>query len=254
MRSKRSALVAVALAWSALILGIVVVAPISSGASAIPKSATVSGVPAVGTLFTLGKNDTLGSHFCTASVVSSPAGDLVLTAAHCVTGRASGSFVFVPEYHNGRAPYGVWTVSKVIVDSAWTRSQNVGDDFAFLLVHRPGTARTIQSITGAEQIGIDLPPGLPLKVVGYPDSANSPISCQSPMLLLSSSQLQFDCDGYTDGTSGSPLIVDFNSATGTGMVVGVIGGFEQGGYSPSVSYAARFESNMTALYRMAVVI
>src|ERR1700731_2819824 len=41
-----------------------------------------SGQPAVGALFTTSKGR-LGQHFCTASVVDSPAGDLLMTAAHC---------------------------------------------------------------------------------------------------------------------------------------------------------------------------
>ena len=39
----------------------------------------------------------LGQHFCTGSVVASPAGDLVITAAHCLAGQAGrGSVEFVP--------------------------------------------------------------------------------------------------------------------------------------------------------------
>ncbi|HET9971168.1 MAG TPA: trypsin-like serine protease [Streptosporangiaceae bacterium] len=70
-----------------------------------------SGEPAVGTLFTRASGQ-LGQHFCTASVVDSPAGDLVMTAAHCMTG-ASGAVAFVPGYNHGSTPYGVWTVTKV---------------------------------------------------------------------------------------------------------------------------------------------
>jgi V8-like Glu-specific endopeptidase len=242
-------LVGVVLAWAAVALGEVLVVPTPAGASMVPDSVAVSGVPAVGTLFTLDKNGTLGTHFCTGSVVASPAGDLVLTAAHCVSGLKAGAFAFVPNYDDGKHPYGVWPVTKVVVDQAWTTSENVNDDFAFLFVHQAGNKKTIQDDTGAEQLGIDFPPDKLLKVIGYPDSANAPISCENLMLLFTSTQLQFDCNGYTDGTSGSPLVVGFNSATGVGTVVGVIGGFEQGGYTPSVSYAARFETNMTLLYR-----
>jgi len=35
------------------------------------------------------------------------------------------------------------------------------------------------------------------------------------------------------------------------MVIGVIGGFEQGGLTPSVSYAARFGPRAELLYRTA---
>lgn len=37
-------------------------------------------------------------------------------------------------------------------------------------------------------------------------------------------------------------------ATGNGTVVGVIGGYQQGGDSPAVSYAAMFGQNVLSLY------
>ncbi len=43
-----------------------------------------------------------------------------------------------------------------------------------------------------------------------------------------------------------------NPATGLGSVIGVIGGYEQGGYSADVSYAARFGASTEALYKIAV--
>lgn len=45
---------------------------------------------------------------------------------------------------------------------------------------------------------------------------------------------------------------DLNVATGQGVVVGVIGGYEQGGYIPAVSYSAQFTSNVSALYATVV--
>ena len=85
-----------------------------------------SGQPAVGALFTRSSGQ-LGKHFCTASVVDSPAGDLVITAAHCVTG-AAGTVEFVPGYDHGSTPYGVWTVTKVYVDRAWRSSASQDDE------------------------------------------------------------------------------------------------------------------------------
>ena len=66
-----------------------------------------SGTPAVGALFSTSAGK-LSQHFCSASVINSPHGDLVITAAHCVT-HTSGTVVFVPGYNNGTTPYGVWT-------------------------------------------------------------------------------------------------------------------------------------------------
>jgi hypothetical protein len=75
-----------------------------------------AGTAAVGALFTTSDGQ-LDKHFCSGTVINSPNGDLVITAAHCITGT-SGPIDFVPGYDNGRAPYGSWTVTKVYVDQA----------------------------------------------------------------------------------------------------------------------------------------
>src|SRR5262249_13527628 len=63
------------------------------------------GVAAVGALFTE-VSGRLGRHFCTASVVDSPGGDVAVSAAHCFSqSSASGPVVFVPGYDKGAAPY-----------------------------------------------------------------------------------------------------------------------------------------------------
>ena len=96
---------------------------ISKIASAVKLTTTPShtgtpfpGTAAVGALFSV-SNGTLGDHFCTASVVHSPHGNLLVTAAHCLSGR-TGTIAFVPGYHDGSRPQGVWYVSKVFVDQA----------------------------------------------------------------------------------------------------------------------------------------
>jgi len=208
-----------------------------------------SGTPAVGALFRM-SNGRLGSHFCTASVVNSPHGDLVITAAHCVSG-ASG-MVFVPGYDSGRTPYGIWTVTKVYADQAWASSADPDDDVAFLRVSQPGSITPIEDVTGAEQLGTGSPTRQLVEVIGYPDSADQPIACQNWTREPMPDQLEFDCGGYTDGTSGGPFLADVNSLTGQGTVIGVIGGYEQGGLLPQISYSSMFGANVAALYQVAV--
>lgn len=220
------------------------------GPAAAVQARGFSGTPAVGALFTT-TGTGLGKHFCTASVIDSPHGDLVLTAAHCVTGTAATRMAFVPGYHAGRAPYGVWAVTRVILDSRWISSAAPDDDFAFLVVKSPAHGR-VQDITGGEQLGAGQPATPTVQVVGYPDGSSAPISCQNRARLFSASQLEFDCGGYADGTSGSPLLANVNRSTGLGTVVGVIGGYEQGGYTSDVSYAARFCARTANLYQVAI--
>jgi V8-like Glu-specific endopeptidase len=210
-----------------------------------------SGTAAVGALFgtSAGK---LGQHFCSASVINSPHGDLVITAAHCVSGT-SGSVVFVPGYDAGATPYGVWSVTKVYVDKAWSSSSNPDDDVAVLRVGQPGSTVPIEDVTGAEQLVTGAPALRQMvQVIGYPDSSNQAITCQNWLKEPMADQLEFDCGGYTDGTSGGPFLSQVDQATGQGNVIGVIGGYQQGGDTPQVSYSAVFGSNVAALYQTAV--
>ncbi len=209
-----------------------------------------AGTAAVGALFATSAGK-LSQHFCTASVINSSDGDLVITAAHCVTGT-SGTVAFVPGYHGGAIPYGVWTVTKVYVDRAWSSSANQDDDVAILQVHQPGSTVPIEDVTGAERLGIGAPATRELvQVIGYPNGTNQPITCQNRLKEPMKDQLEFDCGGYPDGTSGGPFLGKVDPATGQGTVIGVIGGYEQGGDTPQVSYSAVFGSDVAALYQKA---
>jgi V8-like Glu-specific endopeptidase len=241
------------IALAAVLWSIVAAAPAAGTLSALVTN-PADETPAVGALFSTSDGQ-LRAHFCTASVVHSPAGDLLVTAAHCVTDYSDTSpagLAFVPGYDNGYAPYGVWPVTRVFVDSAWESTADPNDDVAFLTVAQPGSSTPIEDITGAERLGIGQPSTDIVQVTGYPDGQELPVTCQNRASAFSSSQMQFDCDGYTDGTSGSPFVTDGDTATGYSTVIGVIGGYQQGGGSPDISYAATFGANVQALYGIAV--
>jgi hypothetical protein len=106
---RRSALAVFAAATIALLMTVPAVGRAAGltarSAPAIMTQAIPSGgTAAVGALVTVDGSGRLGTHFCSASVVDSPAGNLVITAAHCLAGRTPGGFVFVPGYRDGRAP------------------------------------------------------------------------------------------------------------------------------------------------------
>ena len=208
-----------------------------------------AGTPAVGALFTTSAGK-LGRHFCTATVVNSPAGDLVITAAHCVSGTSG--VVFVPGYDNGTTPYGVWTVTKIYTDRSWQASSDPDDDVAFLQVSQHGSIVPVEDVTGAEQLATGTAARQLVEVIGYPDATGEPIACRNWTREPMADQLEFDCGGYTDGTSGGPFLADVNPRTAQGTVIGVIGGYEQGGLTPQISFSAMFGANVAALYKLAV--
>jgi V8-like Glu-specific endopeptidase len=242
---------ALTVAMVSAVAAAIVLSPPAGTATTVEDAVSIR-TQTVGALFTIAPGGGLGMHFCTASVVDSPAGNLVLTAAHCMNQRTASQVEFVPDYAHGRAPFGVWQVSRVIVDQDWTSSNDPDDDFAFLVVRQSGTAVPVQRLTGGESIAIGHGAGLMVRVAGYPDDLNAMISCENTAFEFSATQLQFDCGGFTNGTSGSPLLADLSPAGGLNTVIGVIGGYELGGSTASVSYAARFNANMEALYRTAL--
>ena len=224
----------------------------SAVAGGVPSAVPFGGTAAVGALFSLTARGLLGMHFCTGSVVDSAAGDLVITAAHCVAGREARRMAFVPGYVKGKKPYGIWLVKSVTVGSAWSSNADPDDDVALLVIHDLSTGKELQSVTGGERLGIGQPSGQHVLVIGYPDNKDSPIKCQTIAGPFTPRELQFDCNGFTTGTSGGPLLASVSATSGRGTVVGVIGGYEEGGNTPSVSYAAKLGANVRTLLKTAL--
>jgi V8-like Glu-specific endopeptidase len=212
-----------------------------------------TGTPAVGALFTVSAGQP-GKHFCTASVVDSPVRDLVITAAHCLNRKAPSQVVFVPGYDDGQAPYGVWVITRVVVDNDWRATGDPNHDVAFLVVHRAGSSARIQDLTGGVQLGTGWNARVRVNVVGYPNATGRPITCSGESKPFGTHEMEFDCGGYTDGTSGGPFLAQVGPGPGGETVIGVIGGYEEGGDFASVSYSPRFGRAVQALYRAAVAL
>jgi len=221
-------------------------------ASAMTTARPFDGMHAVGALF----RDVSGRlrHFCTAAVVRSRRGDLLITAAHCLDGKVSPAGTvadvrFAPGFHGHAFPYGMLAVTYEYVDSNWHRYHDPDDDVAFLVV-----GRSIEKSTGAETLATGQKMPRPVQVIGYPDSTSNPVTCMAPARYFYTRpyvQLIFRCGGYTDGTSGGPFLDYVGGRTETGDVVGVIGGYQEGGYYPDISYSPRFLANVAALYKAA---
>ncbi|MFE3172831.1 trypsin-like serine peptidase [Amycolatopsis sp. NPDC059090] len=207
-------------------------------------SATATASRTVGALFSG------GNHFCSASVVHSPAGDLLLTAAHCVSGDISG-VTFKPGYHDGIAPYGTWQVTAAITADGWKSSSDQDLDFAFLKVAQPGSA-SLESLTGANQLGTNQGFSHTITLTGYPDGTEQPVVCTGTTTQSDAFQQRVACPGFPDGTSGGPWVINQDPNTGTGTVIGTIGGYQTGGATPDVSYSAYFDDDIAQLYNSAI--
>ncbi|MFJ5232188.1 trypsin-like serine peptidase [Kitasatospora sp. NPDC088391] len=197
----------------------------------------------VGQLFLDGLD---GARFCTASVVHGGSGSLLITAAHCVAPRGVpvSGLVFAPGYRDGRAPYGSWPVTGVKVDPHWgTGEDDERYDVAFLTVDRLD-GRRIEDVLGAERFSTD-GGDAEVTVTGYPNAGTAPVTCRTRAVTAGENGRRFDCAGFPDGTSGSPWV------TGDGRVVGVIGGYQEGGDTADTSYSPVFDERTAELYRQA---
>ncbi|PAZ13185.1 serine protease [Streptomyces sp. SA15] len=199
----------------------------------------------VGALFAADRGSRLvGGHFCTASVVHSPRRDLIVTAAHCLSG--TGELVFAPGYRDGRAPYGVWKVERTYLPDGWAKGQDEDSDVGFAVVaERRG--KRVEDVVGGNRFVTGAAIGATaVTVTGYPDSREVPISCTNKPTAHSRTQQRIACPGFTGGTSGSPWV------NGDGGVVGILGGHEEGGATADVSYSVVLGAGAAELYRDAV--
>lgn len=164
--------------------------------------------------------------------------------------RSATDIVFIPGYHDGDAPYGVWTPRKLIVDPRWARSSDPDWDVGFVVLE-PSDGKNIEDVLGANEIEFNAGFSNLVRVTGYPSSKDAPVTCWNWTSEQSETQLRFECGGFFGGTSGSPWVTGFDPRTGTGKIVGVIGGYQAGGDTDSVSYSVYLGNGIRSLYRRA---
>jgi Trypsin-like peptidase domain len=208
-------------------------APVVGSANQI-AAGPVDPDPRVGAVF-LGGGDL---HACTGSVVHSASGNLVLTAAHCLTG---GTVTFVPGFANTAAPADVWTVDLVYLDPRWLANRDPHADYAIVRVSRPEGGSVEARAGSALSLGSAPTKNTRVRVVAYPAGVGGmPIGCQASTEVSHSGYPKVLCSGLVDGTSGAPWI---DGSTVTGM----IGGPHAGGCNENVSYSPPFDQHIAEL-------
>lgn len=219
-------------------------APPSAGAPAtgdrVPAGSAhpVPADPRLGALF-YGTGDL---HFCTASVLRSAVADLILTAAHCVTGGEDTTFVpgFADGSANARAN-DTWRLDAIYLDPRWRSDQDPAADFAIARVSRDD-GRSLRAVTtGGLRLAGSPAPGTPVTVVGYGVGVGGgPTACTAATAPPRDGYPVVHCDGIVAGFSGAPWIVG-------STVVGVIGGLDGGGCLDEVSYTPAFNDAVRSL-------
>ncbi|MFJ9469150.1 trypsin-like serine peptidase [Streptomyces caniferus] len=232
-------------------------------AGTTPPSHPFDGLPQVGTFFWTDGSNT--GRFCGGTVIRSPHHDLVVSAAHCLRSPDPKRHLsFVPQYHDGLKPHGIYPVDRIYLDQ---RYYDLGTDagarwdYAVVRLWAREDGAEVEDVTGGFEL---LPyPGYDhrkVRLIGYPGNSDTthpkPLDCTSSTHRYTSTDpaapgdfLEIACAGYIGGTSGGPFLVrDF---TGYALI-GVIGGYHTGGDFPDVSYSSYFTTDMLALYLHAV--
>jgi V8-like Glu-specific endopeptidase len=206
----------------------------------------------IGALF---NHDTSGNHFCTASVVNSPGHNVIVTAAHCLNAGNGGAdkadIAFIPAYADGQTPFGVWQPEKYIMDPRWVKNADDNLDVAFIVL-KPHEGKNIQDVLGGNTIAFDSGYRHNVRVTGYPGSSDAPITCDNKTSQQDPDFLEFPCANFYGGTSGSPWLTNYNPQTRTGTIVGVLGGYEEGGSTPDISYSDNLGADIEKLYDQAI--
>jgi hypothetical protein len=190
---------------------------------------------AVGGLFVRTLGLTVPHPFCTASVINSARGNLLITAAHCLGKVPVSQMVFIPYYHDGTSPFGEYRVTSQAFPRHWFPGGDVRQDYAFLTV-----GGNVQARAGAEQLGTSDPLPRSARLEGY-SLDGGPVVCTgrpASVVRAGTRQLRFGCPGFADASSGGPFLTRISKKSGLGTITGVIGGYQQGGSSPSVSYSS----------------
>lgn len=160
---------------------------------------------------------------CSGDAVTSHNRSTVITAGHCVKldGKWHTNWVFVPGYHDGKAPYGKWTAKQTLTTPQWKAAEDLKYDVGAAVVNRRG-GRALTSVVGGQGIAFGQKRDQTMYDFGYP--AETPYDgtkltyCSGDTVddPLGSGDLGMACT-MNGGSSGGPWFLKFNEKTGTGV-------------------------------------
>jgi len=197
---------------------------------------------------------------CSGTSVNSPNRSVVITAGHCVNEGGPGrwfnqDWVFVPGYHDGVRPFGVFVAKWLGATAPWIDGGSENADVGAAVVSRNERGQRLGAAVGGDDIAWNLPPNQVFDVHGYPvekpfDGATQRLCSGTPFLghdLASflwpgPLNLALTCD-VTGGASGGGWTIHGN----------VLNGVTNYGYGddPTTDFGAYFGDSVHALYARA---
>lgn len=193
----------------------------ASAAAATPLDTSLYTTAPYSTSGRIFGTDATGSYSCSGTAVTSANRSVVWTAGHCVidpeTGNRATSIMFIPAYHSGNAPFGIWTAAEADVPPQWSQANGFpeGHDMAALVMNTDQSGQRLTDVVGGRDIEFDQSQQQTFDAFGYP--AATPFNGASMYHCLSSvtrvdantspASLGISCD-MTNGSSGGGWIVD----------------------------------------------
>lgn len=202
----------------------------------------------------------LGFGRCSGTSVNSANGSVVITAGHCVNEGGPGhwynhDWVFVPGYHDGVRPFGVFVAKWLGATAPWVHGGSENADVGAAVVSRNERGQTLGEAVGGYDIAFGLSPDQTFDVHGYPveapfDGATQRICAGTPFLGHDIASflwpgplnLALSCD-VTGGASGGGWTIHGN----------VLNGVTNYGYGDDrkTDFGAYFGGAVKALYHEA---
>jgi V8-like Glu-specific endopeptidase len=197
---------------------------------------------------------------CSGTSVDAPNLSVVITAGHCVNEGGprhwfNQDWVFVPGYHDGVRPFGVFVAKWLGATRPWIDGGSENADVGAAVVSRNESGQSLGAAVGGDDIAFGLSPNQVFDVHGYPveppfDGAIQRVCASTPFLghdLISFLQpgplnLALGCE-VTGGASGGGWTIHGN----------VLNGVTNYGYGddPTTDFGSYFGGAVRDLYEQA---
>ena len=164
-----------------------------------------------------------GDFLCSGTVVGSPAGNVVLSAGHCVfdagfSDQWATNWMFVPGRHDGESPFGEWVAERLAASSEWVNDADHRFDVGAAVIE-PQAGIPLEQAVGARGVAFNQPREQLFRAFGYPaDPVPHPefngerlFVCDSPyggddLSMPPPRPMRIACD-MTGGSSGGGWVI-----------------------------------------------
>lgn len=162
-----------------------------------------------------------GQNFvCSGAIVNTEGKSEVWTAGHCVSdgGAFNTNWVFVPNYVNGSAPFGVWSSASLTTTTAWFNNNgDFANDVGAAVVFRNNGVRITDFLGGQGIAWNQVVSGNLVFAFGYPQAPpfdGSSLFLEQGVTSDGGGGTIFQANAMTGGSSGGPWLLGFDGNFG----------------------------------------